>query len=104
MAGRLGTEHAIAWADVWMPVDIALGDVAKRVARFRAAVADAGRPPMPIVLTAWGDPAPDTLRAYRDLGIDRAVLGAGRTGWDEPATTLPFVDRYAPLAQELAGS
>ncbi len=103
MAGRLGTEHAIAWADEWMPVDIALGDVAKRVTRFRAAVADAGRSSMPIVVTAWGDPAPDTLRAYRDLGIERAVLGAARTGWDEPATTLAFIDRYAPLVPDLAG-
>ncbi len=103
MAGRLGTEHAIAWADEWMPVDIALGNVAKRVTRFRAAVADAGRSPMPIVVTAWGDPAPDTLRAYRDLGIERAVLGAARTGWDEPATTMGFIDRYAPLVPDLAG-
>ena len=29
------------------------------------------------------------------------MLGAGREGWDDPATALPFVERYAPLVAEL---
>ena len=44
MAGRLGTSHAVAWADAWMPMDLALGNVAKRVDRFRAG-GGRGRPP-----------------------------------------------------------
>ena len=101
MAGRLGTQHAIEWADQWMPVDIALGDVAKRLTRFRAAVDEAGRAPMPIVLTAWGNPTRETLLAYAELGIERVVLGAGRASWDDPATALPFLDPYADLVPEL---
>ena len=103
MAGRLGTQHAIAWADQWMPVDIALGDVAKRLTRFQAAVEEAGRAPMRIVLTAWGDPTLETLLAYAELGIERVVLGAGRTGWDDPATAMPFLERYAELVPEVSG-
>ena len=102
MAGRLGTGHAVAWADEWMPMDIALGDVAKRVARFRAAVAEAGRAPVPIVLVAWGDPQLEQLLGYRELGIERVVIGAGRIGWDDPTTARPFIDRYAALVPELA--
>jgi hypothetical protein len=103
MAGRLGTQHAIEWADQWMPVDIALGDVAKRLTRFRAAIGEAGRAPMPIVLTAWGNPTRETLLAYAELGIERVVLGAGRSGWDDPATALSFLDPYADLVPELQG-
>lgn len=102
MAGRLGTTHALEWADTWMPMDIALGNVAKRVNRFREAAAEAGRPDVPVIMVTWGDPSAETLHAYRELGIERAVLGAARAGWDDPATVMPFLDRYAPLVTELA--
>jgi probable F420-dependent oxidoreductase len=100
-AGRLGTQHAVEWADGWAPMDIALGDVAKRVGRFRAALADAGRADQPVTLVTFGDPDPDVLRAYRDLGVARVVIGASRTGWDDPSTSYDFIDRYAPLVPDL---
>ena len=103
MAGRLGTAHAVAWGDEWMPMDLALGNVAKRVERFRQAVAEAGRAPMPIILMTWGDPTLTTLASYRDLGIERVVVGPNRDGWDDPSRTLPFLDRYAELVPELGG-
>ncbi|MDQ2649496.1 MAG: TIGR03619 family F420-dependent LLM class oxidoreductase, partial [Actinomycetota bacterium] len=86
MAGRLGTEHAVAWADGWLPMDVALGDVAKRVARFREAGAAAGRADVPISMVTWGDPTLDTLKGYRDLGIERVLLGPARDGWADPAS------------------
>jgi hypothetical protein len=84
-----------------MPIDIALGDVPKKVGRFREAAAAAGRD-IPISIVTFGDPGPETLHQYRQLGIARAVIGAARTGWDDPATTMPFIDRYANLVPELA--
>lgn len=99
--GRIGTDQAARWGDGWAPMDVALGDVAKRIARFRAAVADAGRDDVPITLVTFGDPTPDLLRQYRDAGAERAVIGASRTGWDDPSTTYPFIDTYAPLVDEL---
>ncbi len=99
--GRLGTAQAAAWGDGWAPVDLALGDVAKRVRRFRDAVADAGRGPVPVTIVTFGDPTADTLRSYAELGIERAVIGANRTGWDDPDTIFPFIDSYAPLVEEL---
>jgi probable F420-dependent oxidoreductase len=95
MGGPLGTRHTIEWADGWLPMDIALGDVATRVTRFQAKAAEAGRGDIPISMVTWGDPTIDTLKAYSDLGIERVVLGAGRQGWDDPGTTYPFIDRYA---------
>jgi probable F420-dependent oxidoreductase len=101
MVGRLGTEHTVAWADGWMPMDIGLGDVTARVEAFRQAVAAAGRSDVPISMVTWGDPTLDTLRQYRDLGIERVVLGAAREGWADPTTTYPFIDRYAAYVTEL---
>ena len=104
--GRLGTDHAVRWADEWMPMDIALGGphpngVAKKVARFRELAAEAGRD-IPVSIVTFGDPTPETLHHYRELGIVRTIIGASRTGWNEPSTTMPFLDRFAPLIPELA--
>jgi probable F420-dependent oxidoreductase len=104
--GRLGTEHAVRWADEWMPMDVALGGrqpngVAKKVAQFREAAAAAGRD-IPVSIVTFGDPTLETLHHYRELGIIRTIVGASREGWNEPSTTMPFIDRYASLIPELA--
>jgi probable F420-dependent oxidoreductase len=104
--GKLGTQHAVRWADEWMPMDIALGGpvpngVAKKVTRFREIAAGQGRD-IPISLVTFGDPTLETLHHYRELGIVRTIIGASRQGWDEPATTIPFLDRYADLIPDLA--
>jgi probable F420-dependent oxidoreductase len=100
-AGRLGTEHALRWADEWMPMDIALGNVAKRVTKFRESASALGRE-IPISLLTFGDPSPETLHEYRALGVVRTIIGSARTGWDDPKTTMAFIDLYAPLIAELA--
>jgi probable F420-dependent oxidoreductase len=99
--GPLGTAHAVQWADEWAPVDVALGNVPKRVAKFRAAVADAGRDEIPITIVTYGDPTIETLELYRELDIARVVVGAARTGWDDPATTMPFMEHYTPFIERL---
>ena len=102
--GRIGTREAIAWADGWMPMDLALGDVAKKVGKFRQAAAEAGRDPEAISITmvTFGDPDLATLAGYRDLGVERTVVGAARVGWDDPSTTLPCLDHYAAMIEKLA--
>jgi probable F420-dependent oxidoreductase len=104
MAGRLGTREAIRWADAWMPMDVGLGNVPKKVGLFRDAAEKAGRDPatIPITFVAFGDPDLTTLAGYRDLGVERVILGANRTGWADPATTLPCMDHYATMIPELA--
>jgi probable F420-dependent oxidoreductase len=102
MAGKLGTANAVEWADAWMPMDVALGDVAKKVGLFRRASSTANRAAMPITIVAFGDPTIETLRHYRDLGAGRVILGGARAGWGDSATTIPFIDRYARLIPELA--
>jgi probable F420-dependent oxidoreductase len=104
MAGRLGTREAIRWADAWMPMDVGLGNVPKKLGLFRAAAEAAGRDPatIPITFVAFGDPDLATLAGYRDLGVERVIIGANRTGWANPSTTLPCMDHYAAMIPELA--
>jgi probable F420-dependent oxidoreductase len=102
-SGRVGTRQAVEWADGWMPMDLALGNVSKQVARFRQAAEDAGRDPQSISITmvTFGDPDLATLASYRDIGVERTVVGAARTGWDDPTSTLPCLDTYAAMIPEL---
>lgn len=99
--GKLGSQHTIAWADGWMPLDVTLGDVPKRVAKFRQLSADAGRHDIPISMVAFGDPTLDTLLMYRDLGIERVIVGSGRDGWEDPSGVPAFIDRYAKMHDQL---
>lgn len=100
-SGRLGALHAAAWADDWMPMDVGLGNVSRRIEQFRQVCAEAGRAPLPITMVVWGDPTPETLHHYRELGVSRCVLGAARRDWHDRASTMPFIDRYAALVSEL---
>lgn len=84
-----------------MPLDVALGDVTRRVRRFREKVAEAGRQPIPISLVAFGDPTYETLCDYRDLGIERVILGSGREGWEDPSGVPAFIEKYANMIDRL---
>jgi probable F420-dependent oxidoreductase len=99
--GKLGSQHTIAWADGWMPLDVTLGDVPKRVAKFRQLSADAGRQDIPISMVAFGDPTLETLLVYRDLGIERVIVGSGRDGWEDPSGVPSFIERYANMRDQL---
>ena len=101
MGGKLGTQHAIAWSDGWMPLDVALGDVSRRVQRFQQKVQENGRDPIPISIVAFGDPTFETLCEYRDLGIERVILGSGRQGWEDPDGVPAFIEKYAAMIEHL---
>jgi probable F420-dependent oxidoreductase len=101
MAGKLGTKHAVGWSDAWMPMDIALGNVAKKIGLFRAAALAAERPNPPITLVAWGRPSLERLLEYRALEVDRVVVGASRPDSEDRDSTLPFLDHYSAMISEL---
>jgi probable F420-dependent oxidoreductase len=100
-AGRLGTQHALQWADEWMPMDVGLGNVPKVVNKFRQLAADAGRGDIPISLVTYGDPTIETLEIYRELGVVRAIIGAARTNWEDPTSAMPFMEAYTPFVERL---
>ena len=102
--GPRATRACLGWADGWIPGDAAIPDVATAVTDVRREAEDAGRDPDALDLTimAWGDPRVERLARYRELGFHRVILGGGRRDADDPATALPFLDRYAAMVDELA--
>jgi len=101
--GPLGLQHAARWADGWMPVDIALPDVAGAIADFRQRVREAGRDPdsVEITLVVMSPVTADLLKSYRDLGIDRCNIGVGTENWDKPEIVMPMIERFSKLIPDL---
>ena len=102
--GPLGRKHAATWADGWYPVDIGMGDVAASIAAFREEVRAAGRDPggveINIQIMDLGNL--DKLKAYRDLGVERATIGVSTDLWDKPEAVMPMIDQYAKIIPDLS--
>lgn len=103
--GPLGRKHAAAWADGWYPVDVAMGDVQASVASFRQQVVEAGRDPQSVEINIqiMDTSNMDKLKAYRDMGVQRAIIGVSMEGWGKSETVMPMIDRYAEIIPDLAG-
>jgi len=101
--GPLGVKHAATWADGWMPVDVALPDVARGIADFRQLVRDCDRNPdaVEITLVVMAQVTADLLKSYRDMGIDRCNIGVGMQNWDKPEMVMPMIERFSKLIPDL---
>ena len=101
--GPLGVKHAASWADGWMPVDVALPDVARGIADFRQLVRDCDRNPdaVEITLVVMAEVSADLLKSYRDMGIDRCNIGVGMQNWDKPEMVMPMIERFSKLIPDL---
>ncbi len=91
--GPLGVRHAAQWADGWMPVDVAMPDVAAGIADFRRQVREFDRNPddVEITLVVMGEVTEDVLKRYRDLGVHRVNVGVGMENWDRPEVIEPMI-------------
>jgi probable F420-dependent oxidoreductase len=100
--GPLGLKHAARWADGWMPVDVALPDVARSVTDFKNMVRDCGRDPdaVEITLVVMSEVSADLLKSYRDMGIDRCNIGVGMQNWDKPEIVMPMIEQFSRLIPE----
>jgi probable F420-dependent oxidoreductase len=101
--GPLGVRHAAEWADGWMPVDVAMGDVQQGVTDFRAKVAEFGRDPddVEITLVVMAPVTADLLKSYRDAGVHRCYIGVGIDNWDKPEIIMPMIEEFSKLIPEL---
>lgn len=101
--GPLGVRHAASWADGWMPVDVALPDVARSIADFRQLVRDCDRNPddVEITLVVMAEVSADLLKSYRDMGIDRCNIGVGMQNWEKPEMVMPMIERFSKLIPDL---
>jgi probable F420-dependent oxidoreductase len=101
--GPLGLKHAAAWADGWMPADVALPDVVGSVKAFRQQVEEAGRNPddVEITIVVMDNPNEDKFKEYRDAGVTRAIIGVGTENWGKPEIVMPMIDRFAKIIPQL---
>jgi probable F420-dependent oxidoreductase len=101
--GPLGIKHAAVWADGWMPVDVAMQDVARDIQHFRQMVRDNGRDPdaVEITLVVMAPVTADLLKSYRDMGVSRCNIGVGMENWDKPEIVMPMIEQFARIIPEL---
>ena len=101
--GPLGLRHAAEWADGWMPVDVAMQDIAAEIQAFRAKVAEFGRDPdtVEITMVVMAPVTADLLKSYRDMGVHRCNIGVGMENWDKPEIVMPMIEEFSKLIPEL---
>ncbi|MGH8008850.1 MAG: TIGR03619 family F420-dependent LLM class oxidoreductase, partial [Candidatus Binatia bacterium] len=92
------------YCDGWCPADFGREDLARAFAELRERCERVGRDPrsLSISIFAWGDPEESQLDRYKELGVERVVLGVGRKDSDVKEKVLPFLDRYTKLLPQLA--
>jgi hypothetical protein len=83
----------------WCPADMAIEDFRRVMTELQERCKRAGRDPrsLSISIFAEGDPEESKLHRYRDLGVERVVLGVGREDVDVKEKVLPFLDRYTKI-------
>jgi probable F420-dependent oxidoreductase len=101
--GPLGIKHAAVWADGWMPVDVAMQDVAQDIKQFKQMVRDHGRDPssVEITLVVMAPVTADLLKGYRDMGVDRCNIGVGMENWDKPDIVMPMIETFSRIIPQL---
>jgi nucleotide-binding universal stress UspA family protein len=78
-----------------MPIPFLSPDFAATLAELRRTAEEAGRDPATVRITACGGlPDPALLDGWRELGVERTILGLPSAGLDDVRRVL---DSHAPL-------
>ena len=87
-----------------MPADVALEDLEGSVASFREQLVANDRDPdsVPITLQALDTPDLDKLKEYRDIGIERVIVGVAMDMWDRPDRIVPLMDEFAEYIRQMS--
>jgi probable F420-dependent oxidoreductase len=98
-----GARRAIAFGDGWMPhatrPEYGENDVLAHLPAFREMAKAAGRDPATIPITTFGTPTePDTLKRFRDAGVDRVVFSIASEDRDK---TLATLDKLAAAMRQV---
>jgi len=101
--GPMGVSHSAQWAAGWLPVDIALPDIAASVASYRELLTEHGRSlgEAPITLQCMMRPTRDDLLRYQDLGIERVVVGVEIDKWGQADHLFPMIDEIGSIISSI---
>jgi probable F420-dependent oxidoreductase len=99
-----GLQRIVDYCDGWCPADMAIEDFRRVMTELQERSKRAGRDPrsLSISIFAAGHPEESKLYRYRELGVERVVLGVGREDVDVKEKVLPFLDSYAKFIPKLA--
>jgi probable F420-dependent oxidoreductase len=104
--GPVGLRHTAQWADGWMPLDLHLEDIGAAVDAMRNRVAEAGRDANAFDITqvVMRKANLDDLERYRDMGIDRCLVGSSIEHADKPDRMWRDLDELGELVSALNGA
>ena len=73
-------QRVVNYCDGWIPIDVLLQDLPAAMTDLHSRAKEAGRDPdeIPVSVFAFNEPSGDTLKRYRDIGVDRVVIVAPR--------------------------
>ena len=99
-----GLQRIVDYCDGWCPADMATEDFRRVLTELQERCKRAGRDShsLAISIFAAGHPEESKLYRYRELGVERVVLGVGREDVDVKEKVLPFLDSYAKFIPKLA--
>jgi hypothetical protein len=99
-----GLQRIVDYCDGWCPADMAIEDFRRVMTELQERSKRAGRDPrsLSISIFAAGHPEESKLYRYRELGVERVVLGVGREDVDVKEKVLPFLDSYAKFIPKFA--
>jgi probable F420-dependent oxidoreductase len=98
-----GARRAIAYGDGWVPhatrPEYGGSDVLEHLPKFREMAKAAGRDPAEIPITTFNTPGDvDTLKRFRDAGIDRVVFSIPS---EDAAKSLATLDKLAAAMKQV---
>ncbi len=98
-----GARRAVRFGDGWVPhatrPEYGGSDVLEHLPAFRQMAKDAGRDPKEIPVTTFNTaPDTDTLKRFRDAGVDRVVFSIAS---EDKAKTLATLDTLAAAMRQV---
>jgi probable F420-dependent oxidoreductase len=99
--GKVGTSHAVQFADEWMPMAMALGDVSRKVTKFRQVADEAGRADIPISILLSETPSEALLAELVGVGVERIVFSAPFASEYDHDLVRTYLDSCVELTRNL---
>ena len=97
-----GRQRAVNYCDGWIPVGLRMRDLPDAMADLHRRAEEAGRDPSSIPVSVfWASAKEGALRAYRDMGVARAILAVPA---GSPDDTLKLLDHYATVRDAVAAA
>lgn len=92
-------QRVVEFCDGWMPIGIRAANIIENMKDLRRRAEKAGRDPKSISVTVFGTAADgETVRQYREAGVERAIFGLPPADRD---TVLPLMDHYAEFVRKV---